>query len=134
MLEASEWLMSRTFGSIFFEVTPGDPSIHTFVAAVLLVACGSSSASTPAGSEADGGDGRDGGPAACAPVTPAGYLWRAEAIDAFCGSRGIGCLRFDYSGTGSSGGNFAELRRLKGRYPRLGLLLAVGGWTGPPGG
>ena len=30
----------------------------------------------------------------------------------------------------SSGGNFAELRRLKGQFPRLRLLLAVGGWTG----
>ena len=33
---------------------------------------------------------------------------KAEAIDAFCASRGAGCLRFDYSGTGSSGGNFAD--------------------------
>ena len=32
---------------------------------------------------------------------------KAEAIDAFCGVRGIGCLRFDYSGTGSSGGEFS---------------------------
>jgi pimeloyl-ACP methyl ester carboxylesterase len=32
---------------------------------------------------------------------------KAEAIDAFCGARGIGCLRFDYSGTGSSGGEFS---------------------------
>src|SRR5688500_9072810 len=30
----------------------------------------------------------------------------------------------------SSGGNFAELRRLKGQFLRLRLLLAVGGWTG----
>ena len=29
-----------------------------------------------------------------------------------------------------SGGNFAELRRLKERYPHLELLMAVGGWTG----
>ena len=28
------------------------------------------------------------------------------------------------------GGNFAELRRLKARYPKLRLLVAVGGWTG----
>jgi chitinase len=28
------------------------------------------------------------------------------------------------------GGNFAELRRLKARYPRLRLLVAVGGWSG----
>ena len=33
---------------------------------------------------------------------------KAEAIDLFCGSRGIGCLRIDYSGTGSSGGEFAD--------------------------
>lgn len=33
---------------------------------------------------------------------------KAEAIDAFCAARGVGCLRFDYSGTGSSGGNFAD--------------------------
>ena len=33
---------------------------------------------------------------------------KAEAIDAFCATRGAGCLRFDYSGTGSSGGNFAD--------------------------
>ena len=33
---------------------------------------------------------------------------KAEAIDAFCAPRGAGCLRFDYSGTGSSGGNFAD--------------------------
>jgi chitinase len=29
----------------------------------------------------------------------------------------------------SDGGNFGELRRLKARYPRLRLLLAIGGWT-----
>ena len=33
---------------------------------------------------------------------------KAESIDAFCATRGIGCLRIDYSGTGSSGGDFAE--------------------------
>jgi pimeloyl-ACP methyl ester carboxylesterase len=33
---------------------------------------------------------------------------KAEAIDAFCGAAGVGCLRLDYSGTGSSGGDFAE--------------------------
>ncbi|MGI8931980.1 MAG: alpha/beta hydrolase [Sphingomicrobium sp.] len=32
---------------------------------------------------------------------------KAEAIDAFCATRGLGCLRLDYSGTGSSGGDFA---------------------------
>ena len=33
---------------------------------------------------------------------------KAEAIDSFCAARGIGCLRLDYSGTGSSGGEFAD--------------------------
>lgn len=33
---------------------------------------------------------------------------KAEAIDAYCGALGAGCLRFDYSGTGSSGGDFAD--------------------------
>lgn len=33
---------------------------------------------------------------------------KAEAIDAFCAARGLGCLRLDYSGTGSSGGEFAD--------------------------
>jgi pimeloyl-ACP methyl ester carboxylesterase len=33
---------------------------------------------------------------------------KAVAIDAFAGERGVGCLRLDYSGTGSSPGSFAE--------------------------
>jgi pimeloyl-ACP methyl ester carboxylesterase len=33
---------------------------------------------------------------------------KAQALDAYCGAAGIGCLRFDYSGTGSSGGEFAD--------------------------
>lgn len=33
---------------------------------------------------------------------------KALAIDGFAGKRGIGCVRFDYSGTGSSGGDFAD--------------------------
>ncbi|WP_037498971.1 alpha/beta fold hydrolase [Sphingomonas jaspsi] len=33
---------------------------------------------------------------------------KAESIDAFCATREVGCLRLDYSGTGSSGGNFAD--------------------------
>ncbi len=33
---------------------------------------------------------------------------KAEAIDAFCGARSLGCLRFDYSGSGTSGGQFAD--------------------------
>lgn len=32
---------------------------------------------------------------------------KASAVDAFAAERRLGCLRFDYSGTGSSGGNFA---------------------------
>ena len=33
---------------------------------------------------------------------------KAEAIDAFCATRQLGCVRLDYSGTGSSGGDFAD--------------------------
>ena len=33
---------------------------------------------------------------------------KAVAIDHFCASRGLGCLRMDYSGTGSSAGQFAD--------------------------
>ncbi len=33
---------------------------------------------------------------------------KALAIDHFCASRGLGCLRLDYSGTGSSPGDFAD--------------------------
>ena len=33
---------------------------------------------------------------------------KAVAIDQFCASRGLGCLRLDYSGTGSSAGQFAD--------------------------
>ena len=33
---------------------------------------------------------------------------KALAIDLFCASRGIGCLRLDYSGTGGSAGEFAD--------------------------
>lgn len=33
---------------------------------------------------------------------------KAEAIDAYCATRNLGCLRIDYSGTGSSGGDFAD--------------------------
>ena len=33
---------------------------------------------------------------------------KAVAIDHFCASRGLGCLRLDYSGTGSSAGDFAD--------------------------
>jgi pimeloyl-ACP methyl ester carboxylesterase len=33
---------------------------------------------------------------------------KAESIDAFCATRGLGCLRMDYSGTGSSAGEFAD--------------------------
>jgi pimeloyl-ACP methyl ester carboxylesterase len=65
---------------------------------------------------------------------------KAEAIDAFCATRGIGCLRFDYSGTGSSGGNFADGTLIRWLEEVLGaidlltegdLILAgssMGGW------
>lgn len=33
---------------------------------------------------------------------------KALAVDLFCAARGLGCLRMDYSGTGSSAGDFAE--------------------------
>ncbi len=33
---------------------------------------------------------------------------KAVAIDGYCAMRGAGCIRLDYSGTGSSGGNFAD--------------------------
>ena len=33
---------------------------------------------------------------------------KAEAIDAFAAARGLACLRFDYSGTGSSPGQFED--------------------------
>lgn len=33
---------------------------------------------------------------------------KAVAIDQFCAGGGVGCLRIDYSGTGSSGGDFAD--------------------------
>ena len=33
---------------------------------------------------------------------------KASGIDAFAAAAGLACLRFDYSGTGSSGGDFAE--------------------------
>lgn len=41
------WLMSRSFGSIFFEVAPGDVSIHALVAVVLVVG-GLAAAAVPA--------------------------------------------------------------------------------------
>ena len=33
---------------------------------------------------------------------------KALAVDAFAGQTGCGCLRLDYSGTGESGGDFAD--------------------------
>ena len=33
---------------------------------------------------------------------------KAMAVDAFAAARGLACLRFDYSGTGSSAGDFAD--------------------------
>jgi ABC-type antimicrobial peptide transport system permease subunit len=32
------WLISRGFGSIFFDVAPEDPSIYAIVAAVIVIA------------------------------------------------------------------------------------------------
>ncbi len=66
---------------------------------------------------------------------------KAVAIDRFCARRGLGCLRFDYSGTGSSPGDFAEgtLDRWHGDVlgaidhlaPDVRMILAgssMGGW------
>ena len=36
----------------------------------------------------------------------------------------------DSAPTAGSGGNFAELERLKARNPRLKLVISIGGWTG----
>ena len=65
---------------------------------------------------------------------------KAEAIDAFCATRGLGCLRLDYSGTGSSGGDFADgtlTRWLDETYAAIDMLTegplivagsSMGGW------
>jgi pimeloyl-ACP methyl ester carboxylesterase len=65
---------------------------------------------------------------------------KAAAIDVFCGARGIGCLRIDYSGTGSSGGEFADgtlVRWLEEVLSAIDLLIdgpvviagsSMGGW------
>ncbi|QDP19419.1 alpha/beta hydrolase [Sphingomonas xanthus] len=67
---------------------------------------------------------------------------KAEAVDSFCATRGIGCLRIDYSGTGSSGGDFAQgtldrwLAEILSAIDQLteGPLVVVGssmgGWLG----
>src|ERR1700741_5608929 len=50
---------------------------------------------------------------------------KAMAIDAVCATRGLGCLRLDYSGTGSSGGEFGDgtvNRWLGGGVGGMGLL------------
>ena len=66
---------------------------------------------------------------------------KAVAIDQFCASRGLGCLRMDYSGTGSSAGDFASgtlarwldevLAAIDLGIPDGALILAgssMGGW------
>ena len=65
---------------------------------------------------------------------------KAEAMDGFCATRGVGCLRLDYSGTGQSGGDFADgtldrwLEEVLSAIDLLvdgGLVLAgssMGGW------
>ena len=68
---------------------------------------------------------------------------KAVAIDQFCASRGLGCLRMDYSGTGSSAGDFASgtlarwldevLAAIDLATPDGPLILAgssMGGWLG----
>jgi pimeloyl-ACP methyl ester carboxylesterase len=66
---------------------------------------------------------------------------KALAIDGFCAARGLGCLRLDYSGTGSSPGAFADgtldrwldeaLAAIEFAVPPGKLVLAgssMGGW------
>jgi pimeloyl-ACP methyl ester carboxylesterase len=65
---------------------------------------------------------------------------KALAIDAFAATRGLGCLRLDYSGTGSSGGDFAlgtlahwidETLALADRHSEGPLIVigsSMGGW------
>ena len=65
---------------------------------------------------------------------------KAQAIDAFAAGKGLGCLRFDYSGTGSSSGSFddrtldrwlAESLVVVDRLTRGPLVLvgsSMGGW------
>jgi len=65
---------------------------------------------------------------------------KALAIDAFAAERGLGCLRFDYSGTGSSLGDFAagtlalwldEALAIVDRLTEVPLVLvgsSMGGW------
>jgi pimeloyl-ACP methyl ester carboxylesterase len=66
---------------------------------------------------------------------------KAVAIDSFCASHGLGCLRLDYSGTGSSPGDFAAgtldrwldeaLAAIDFAAPQGRLVLAgssMGGW------
>ena len=67
---------------------------------------------------------------------------KATAIDAFAGRRGLACLRFDYSGTGSSPGDFAEgtldawleeaLAVLDSAAPGPVIVIgsSMGGWIG----
>ena len=68
---------------------------------------------------------------------------KALAIDAFCAERRLGCLRLNYSGTGSSAGNFADgtlarwlddvLAAIDQYVPAARLIVAgssMGGWLG----
>ena len=68
---------------------------------------------------------------------------KAWSIDQYCASRGLGCLRMDYSGTGSSAGDFADgtlarwldevLFAIDLGVPDGPLVLAgssMGGWIG----
>jgi pimeloyl-ACP methyl ester carboxylesterase len=50
---------------------------------------------------------------------------KAVALDAFSEARGLGLLRFDYSGTGSSGGDFAEGTMDRWLEEALALIDAV---------
>ena len=50
---------------------------------------------------------------------------KALALDAFAEARGLGLLRFDYSGTGSSGGDFAEGTLARWLEEALALIDAV---------
>jgi pimeloyl-ACP methyl ester carboxylesterase len=50
---------------------------------------------------------------------------KAIAVDAFAEARGLGLLRFDYSGTGSSGGEFADGTLARWLEDALALIDAV---------
>ena len=52
---------------------------------------------------------------------------KALALDAFAEARGLGLLRFDYSGTGSSGGDFADGTLTRWLEEALALIDAMTG-------